>query len=246
MPPDGYLIREMSPRDRPRERLLQGGAGQLSDRELVAVLLRTGCPGSSVLSIAGELLHERGGLAGLLDTAPEELQRDGLGPAKAATLLAAVEIGRRLSSSRLLRRRIRRPDEVARHVRLAYSRKDQEVMGALYVDSRGRVVAERELYRGTIARALVEPREVLKHAFLTGASGLILFHTHPSGDPTPSLEDVEFTRHLAKACAAVDVALMDHLIVGHAGAWISLKDRGLIRGRRRDDDGEEVCEAGVR
>lgn len=242
MSPDGYLIRELSPDERPRERLLKRGAGQLTDRELVAVLLRTGCPGASVLSIASDLLRERGGLAGLLDSAPKELQRDGLGPAKAATLLAAMEIGRRLSSSRLTRRRLGRSDEVARHVRLTYSRKDQEVMGAFYVDARGRMLAERELYRGTIARALVEPREVLKHAFLTGASGLVLFHTHPSGDPTPSLEDVEFTRHLDKACAAVDVALMDHLIVGHAGAWISLKDRGLIQGRRREPDEEDVCE----
>ncbi len=242
MSPDGYLIRELSPDERPRERLLKRGAGQLTDRELVAVLLRTGYPGASVLSIANDLLRERGGLAGLLDTAPKELQRDGLGPAKAATLLAAMEIGRRLSSSRLTRQRMGRPDEVARHVRLTYSRKDQEVMGAFYVDARGRMVAERELYRGTIARALVEPREVLKHVFLNGASGLVLFHTHPSGDPTPSLEDVEFTRHLDKACAAVDVALMDHLIVGHAGAWISLKDRGLIQGRRREPDEEDVCE----
>lgn len=244
MSPDAFLIRELSPDERPRERLLKSGARQLTDRELVAVLLRTGYPGASVLSIARDLLRERGGLAGLLDTAPKELQRDGLGPAKAATLLAAVEIGRRLSSSRLDRRRMGRPDEVARHVRLTYTRKDQEVMGAFYVDARGRMVAERELYRGTIARALVEPREVLKHAFLTGASGLVLFHTHPSGDPTPSLEDVEFTRHLAKACKAVGVALMDHLIVGHAGAWISLKDRGLIR-ENDEDDGEEVCEAVV-
>ena len=244
MSADGYLIRELAPDDRPRERLLKRGARRLSDRELVAVLLRTGRPGASVLNMAEALLRERGGLAGLLDTEPKELQRDGLGPAKAATLLAAVEIGRRLSSSRLTRQRMRRPGEIARHVRLTYSRKDQEVMGAFYVDARGRLLAERELYRGTISRALVEPREVLKHAFLSGASGMVLFHTHPSGDPTPSLADVEFTRHLDKACAAVGIALMDHLIIGHAGAWLSLKDRGLIQGRPRDEDDEDdICES---
>lgn len=243
------MIRELPTDERPRERLLKRGGSVLTDRELIAVLLRTGRPGSSVLRLAEDLLEERGGLAGLLDSGLADLKRNGLGPAKAASLLAAVEIGRRLSSTQLDRQRMRRPEEVARHVRLTYSRRDQEVMGAFFTDTRGRLISERELYRGTLARALVEPREVLKQAFLCGASGVILFHTHPSGDPTPSLEDVEFTRHLDGACEAVGMVLMDHVIVGHVGKWISLKDRGLITGRRRDDyddedEDEDVCEAG--
>lgn len=236
------MICELPEADRPRERLLRRGAGHLQDRELLAVLLRTGRPGTSALGLADELLGERGGLAGLLDVGVGQLRREGLGPAKAATLMAALEIGRRLSSSQLHRRRLGRPGDVARHIALTYTRRDQEVMGALYVDVRGRLLAERELYRGTLSRALVEPRQVLKEAFFCGAAGLVLFHTHPSGDPTPSLEDVEFTRQLAEACDVVDVALMDHLIVGHAGRWVSMKDRGLIPQTRPksdswDDDG---------
>ena len=227
MPPGAFLIRELPEAERPRERLYSQGCGALSDGELLAVLLRTGGRGRSALHLATDLLKECGGLPGLLDRQPRDLERRGLGPAKAASILAAVEVGRRLARVHegIGAPMLRNPLAVAQHVRLTYARRDQEVMGAFYLDTRGCLLAERELYRGTINRAAVEPREVLKEALLCGALSVILFHTHPSGDPTPSLEDLEFTRQLAAACEVVGVALTDHLIVGHAGRWISLKQR---------------------
>jgi DNA repair protein RadC len=226
VPPGAFLIRELPETERPRERIYAQGCAALSDVELVAVLLRTGARGRSSLQIAIELLKEHGGLAGLLDRRPPDLERAGLGKAKAATVLAAVEIGRRLTRVPVSREvNLRHPLAVVRHVRMTYARRDQEVMGAFLLDTRGRLLAERELYRGTINRAAVEPREVLKEALLAGAVGVVLFHTHPSGDPTPSLEDLEFTRQLADACKVVGLKLMDHLIVGHAGSWTSLRER---------------------
>jgi DNA repair protein RadC len=227
VPPTDYMIKELPDDERPRERLLEWGAQTVSDAELVAVLLRTGCRGTSAITLATELLLSAGGLTGLLGADPRSLRRPGLGGAKAASLLAAVEIGRRLARAELPKREpLNRPASVARYVNLRYGAGDQEVMGALFVDIRNRLLSEREIFRGTLNRAAVEPREILKEGLLRGAAGVVLFHTHPSGDPSPSGEDVLFTRRMAEAGEVVGVRLVDHLIVGRGGRWASLKDRG--------------------
>jgi DNA repair protein RadC len=138
-----------------------------------------------------------------------------------------LEIARRLARSAVDRGRepLNRPDEIARYLNLRYRVRDQEVMGALFLDNRGRFLGEREIYRGTIDRAAVEPREVLKECLLRGASGVIIFHTHPSGDPAPSVDDVEFTRLMAAAARVVGVRLVDHLVLGDGGSWASVRDR---------------------
>jgi DNA repair protein RadC len=115
---------------------------------------------------------------------------------------------------------------VARYLCLRYGRSDQEIMGALFLDSRHRLISESELFRGTLARASVEPRPVLKEGLLRGAAALLLFHTHPSGDPTPSAEDLAFTRRMAEAGEVIGIRLLDHLILGSASRWISLRQRG--------------------
>lgn len=224
---NGTRLTDVPKEERPRERLLACGSDAVSDVELIAVLLRTGTPGNSALRLAHEVMRERGGLAGLLDTRPAHLRRFGLGPAKAASVLAAVEVGRRIAHLDLPDRQpMERPEAVARFIAMRYSRRDQEVVGTLYLDARNRLVAHEELYRGTISRAVVEPRKVLVEALQRAASGVILFHTHPSGDPTPSSEDLLFTRRLADSGEVVGVTLVDHLIVGHGGRWVSLKERG--------------------
>lgn len=228
MPPVELMIRELPEGERPRERLLEQGSGALSDAELIAVMLRTGRVGASAIQMAMELLRESGGLSGLLGATPLMLRRNGLGPAKAASLLAAIEIGRRLAREQILDREpMSRPAEVARYLSLRYRLRDQEVMGAIFLDSRKRLLSDKEIYRGTIDRAAVEPREVLKECLLRGASGLILFHTHPSGDPSPSLDDIEFTRRMAQAADMIGVILVDHLILASSGRWVSLKERGI-------------------
>ncbi|HVR95077.1 MAG TPA: DNA repair protein RadC [Thermoanaerobaculia bacterium] len=228
MPPVELMIRELPEGERPRERLLEQGSGALSDAELIAVMLRTGRVGVSAIQMALELLRESGGLSGLLGATPLMLRRSGLGPAKAASLLAAIEIGRRLAREQILDREpMARPAEVARYLSLRYRLRDQEVMGAIFLDTRKRFLSDKEIYRGTINQAVVEPREVLKECLLRGATGLVLFHTHPSGDPSPSADDIEFTRRLAQAANVIGVLLVDHLILASSGRWVSLKERGI-------------------
>jgi DNA repair protein RadC len=223
----GQVIAEIPLRERPRERLVAGGAGVLSDEELVAVLLRTGAPGISVVGMARQLMDQHGGLTGLLGATLATLRRRGLGEAKAASLIAAVEIGRRLAQGEVRNRKVlARPAEVARYLLLRYQQRDQEVMGALFLDARHRLIGEREIFRGTLHRAAVEPREILKDCLLRGASGVALFHTHPSGDPTPSAEDLLFTRRMAEAAEVIGVELVDHLVLGAPGRWVSLRERG--------------------
>jgi DNA repair protein RadC len=221
-----YMIRELPACERPRERLLEQGSRALSDAELVAVLLRTGRAGTSAMQMALELLGDCGGLTGLPEATALTLRRSGIGPAKAASLLAAVEIARRLAREQLPDREpLTRPAEVVRYLALRYRERDQEVMGALFLDIRNRLVGEREIFRGTLNRAAVEPREILKEALLRGAAGVVLFHNHPSGDPTPSTEDLLFTKRMAEAGDLVGVRLVDHLILGSGRRWASLRDR---------------------
>lgn len=224
--PDTWLIRELPESERPRERLLEQGSGALSDAELIAVLLRNGYRGTSAVQIARELLDEKGGLAGILGATPQMLRRPGVGKAKAAGLLAALEIARRLARKEIGERdTLSRPAEIARYLNLRYQMRDQEVMGALFLDTRNRMLGDRELYRGTLDRALVEPREVLKECLLRGASGVIIFHTHPSGDPTPSSEDTDFTLKMAEAAKAVGIKLHDHIVLARSGRWVSIRDQ---------------------
>ena len=221
------MLKTMPESDRPRERLLREGGRALSDGELVAVLLRTGRPGRSALDMARELLSERGGLAGLATADGSSLRRRGLGEAKMAAVLAACEIARRLAKARLANRDVFvNPASTAAYLVLRYASADQEVFGALYLDVRNRLIAEGEVFRGTLGKTLVEPRAILKEGLLRSASGVVVFHNHPSGDPTPSTEDLEFTRRMAAAGEVVGIRLVDHLILGAAGRWTSLQRRG--------------------
>jgi DNA repair protein RadC len=114
---------------------------------------------------------------------------------------------------------------VATYLALRYCGLDQEVMGALFLDTKNHLLAEREIFRGTLSRTAVEPRAVIKQGLLCDAAGLLLFHTHPSGDPSPSAEDLLFTRRMVEAGDLMGIRLVDHLVVGGAGRWVSLRER---------------------
>ncbi len=216
----------------PIQRLWRRGLRALSDSELVSLLLRTGAAGRSALETAQEMLGDHG-LAGLLQL--DEINRGpqrGVGEAKAASVLAAVELGRRLTRLQMPQRRpLDNTQRVADYLWLRYHQCDQEVVGALYLDVRDRLMGEREHYRGSISRAAVEPRAILKAAVVQNAAAFILFHTHPSGDPAPSVEDLAFTRQLTNAGEELGISLLDHLILGTGGRFVSLKQRSLVRAR---------------
>jgi DNA repair protein RadC len=199
----------------------------VTDAEVLGVLLAGGRVHRASLRLARELLSELGGLAALPGASRTTLRHRGLRDAQASVLLAAFEIACRLARQRVpVRHPLTRPDEVARFLQLRYRQRDQEVMGALFLDARHRLLGEQEIFRGTLHRAAVEPREILKQCLLRGAGGFVLFHTRPSGDPTPRPEDLRFTRRLADAAALVGVNLLDHLVLGTAGQWESLFARG--------------------
>jgi DNA repair protein RadC len=213
--------------DVPGARLLRSGGEALSDAELLAVLVGGGRGGDRSLKLARGLLDEQGSLSALATATPAVLRHQGIPGAGAATLLAALELACRLAKEQIPDSvPLSRPAQVARYLVLRYQQRDQELMGALFLDVRHRLIGEKEIYRGTLHRAAVEPREILKECLLRGAAGFVLFHTHPSGDPTPSSEDLLFTRRMADAAAIVGVELVDHLVLGATGRWVSLRERG--------------------
>jgi len=223
-------MRDLPADERPRERLLRLGPSALTHEELVALLLRTGTPAESALERSRTLLAAHGGLAGLAGASPEELSREpGVGPVRAATIAAAIEIARRLPAETLAGRDLlNEPRLVKEYLRQAQSDDSQERTGALFLNARNRLLKnDPEIYRGTLDRAVVEPREILRRALIGRAAGVILYHNHPSGDPTPSREDREFTRRLASASEAVGVRLLDHIVVGREGC-VSFREAGLM------------------
>jgi len=212
----------------PRERLLRHGAQALSDEELLAVLLRNGCPGRSALEVACGLLKRAGGLPGLLAADRVALGEYGASEGRASIVLAALEVTHRLRRARLARRNLLSdPAAVAHYLALRLRGEGQEILGALYLDARNRLSAEREIFRGTLTRAAAEPAAILKEAIRHNAARFIVFHNHLSGDPTPSKEDLAFTRRLAHAASIVDIGLADHVILGEPGQWVSLGRRGV-------------------
>jgi DNA repair protein RadC len=223
-------IQDMPSDDRPRERLLAVGPAALSNEELVALLLRTGSRGESALDRARRLLASHGGLAGLCGSTAIELAAEaGIGPARAAVLGATFEIARRLPAATIAGRDLlNEPRLVKDFLRRAQADDTQERTGALFLNARNRLLKnDPEIYRGTLDRAVVEPREILKRALLARAAGLILYHNHPSGDPSPSREDREFTRRLSTAAEALGIRLLDHVVVGRDGC-LSFREAGLL------------------
>ena len=215
--------------ERPRERLLAHGAERLSDAELLAILLRTGCKGSSALDLARTLLGEFGSLQSMLHSPPRRLQAArGLGQAKAAQLAAALELARRSLAERMTERSVlSSPAAVSDYLRLRLGGRPHEVFAAIFLDAQHRVIAIEELFRGTLTQTSVYPREVAKCALDHNAAAVILAHNHPSGLAEPSRADELLTRTLKAALAMIDVQLLDHFIVT-ASASMSFAERGLV------------------
>jgi DNA repair protein RadC len=220
-------LRDLPPAERPRERLVLNGPLSLSSRELLAILVGSGTRRRSALDLAEQLLQC--GLRGLRGSSVEELRRvSGLGTAKAARILAALELGARLASEgRSPTPSFRAPEETARYLLPRYGARPVETFGLLALDVRHRLKKEAVISVGCLTSSLVHPREVFQEAVVSRAAALVLFHNHPSGDPEPSAEDLSLTRRLAAAGTLMGIEVLDHLILG-AGRYVSLKQRGLL------------------
>ncbi|MCW5875643.1 MAG: DNA repair protein RadC [Anaerolineales bacterium] len=226
-----YRIADLPAAERPRERLRQQGAQSLSTAELLAVLLRTGVPGESAVRLGERLLGHFGGLAGLQRADFAEVQsQHGLGEAKAATLKAAIELGRRLAVQEPGERpAISGPADAAALVQYEMAGLEQEHLRAILLDTRNKVIAIEEVSQGTLNSAQVRIAELFKAAIRRNAAALILVHNHPSGDPTPSADDIALTRQVREAGRLLEIEVLDHLIIGQ-GRYVSLKEQKLAFG----------------
>jgi DNA repair protein RadC len=221
------VIADLPIDERPRERLMRHGAATLSDAELIAILIGSGMRGKNAVEVARDIIDQ--GIVGIARREVAEIAAvSGVGPAKAARIAAAVELGRRLSSFRGEERDpVRDPEAIARHLIARYSHHVQERLGAVFLDAKNRIIREREVYVGTLNMTTVSTRDVLRLALQENAAAVIIFHNHPSGDPAPSAEDLLFTKKMFEAGGLMGIDVLDHLILG-ANRWVSLRQRGAM------------------
>jgi DNA repair protein RadC len=223
-----YRITDLHESDRPRERLASLGPQALSNAELIAILLRVGVKGENAVTVGQRLLKTFGGLGGLHRAPFTELMRQhGLGEAKASQIKAAIELGRRLTlESPEERPTINSPADAAALVAYEMSALEQEHLRVILLDRRNRILETVEIYKGSVNSSQVRVGEIFKEAIRKNAPALIVIHNHPSGDPTPSPDDVAVTRAIVQAGKMLDVDVLDHMVIGQ-GRWVSLKERGL-------------------
>lgn len=227
----GYrlTIKELPEDLRPRERMFQVGSQGLSNAELLAILLRTGNQGESALDLANRILKEGQGLEFLARASLEELTRiQGIGIAKASQIKAAVELGRRLALYKAEQTfTINSPESAASLLMDEMRFLDREHFKVVLLNTKNNVIGINTVSVGSLSASVVHPRELFKQAILKSAAALILAHNHPSGDPTPSREDLEVTKRLVEAGDLLGIQVLDHLIIGN-GRYVSLKAQGLL------------------
>ena len=223
-----YRISDLAADDRPRERLEKLGPASLAKAELLAILLRVGVRGENVVQVSERLLSKYKGITGLHRAPFEELVNEhGLGRAKAATIKAALELGYRMTREEFTAEPvINSPGDAAALVAYELCGLEQEHLRVMLLDTRNRVTAIIEVYIGSVNSSQVHVGELFRSAIRRNASAIIVVHNHPSGDPTPSPDDVAVTRAIVQAGKLLDVEVLDHLVIGH-GKWVSLKERGL-------------------
>ena len=225
------LLRELPEEERPREKMLRKGASFLSNRELLAILIRTGTKELPVTDLADRVLALRPeGLAALADCTPEELsQLPGMGIAKACQITAALELGRRIATApREKRVQIHDPAVVANLFMEEMRHRKQEVFRVLLLNTRHEILTIQEVSVGDLSSSIAHPREVFRDAVRRSAACIVAAHNHPSGSPEPSRNDLRITRRLAETGAILGIPLLDHIIIGD-GEYISLREQGYLQ-----------------
>jgi DNA repair protein RadC len=221
-------IREMPTSERPRERLVEYGSKNLSNTELIAILLRTGSAGENVITLSARLLTRFGGLAGLGKAAFAELCGErGLSEAKACQLLAALELGRRYISlapeERII---ISTPQDAANLVTGEMGTLEQEHLRVILLNTRNEVLSTHEVYVGNVNSSVVRPAEVFRPAVRNNATSLIVVHNHPSGNPAPSDDDIAITADLVESGKLLGIEVLDHLVIGSGQRYVSMNESG--------------------
>lgn len=223
------MIRDVHIADRPRERLIRQGAGSLSNQELMAILLRTGTKEESVLMLANRILKSFDKIQDFKDATVEEMTAiKGIGEAKAVQILAAVELGKRIyrkhSEGRYV---IKSPEDAAAYLMTDMSSLVQEHFVVLFLNVKNEVLHKQTIFIGSLNSSIVHPREIFREAVKRSAASIICAHNHPSGNPSPSPEDIEVTQRLVEAGSIIGIELLDHLIIGDH-RFISLKEKGYM------------------
>lgn len=224
-------IKDLPLSERPRERLEHYGAGALATSELLAIILRTGVGGENVINLATRLLAQFGGLGGLSKADFAQISAiKGMGQAKTAQVKAALELGRRLvSASPEERPQVKSPTDVANLLLLEMGALEHEEMRVLFLDTKSRVLGVSTIYMGSLHTAWLRVGELFREAVRRNCAAIIIVHNHPSGDPTPSPDDVKITQEIAKAGELLGIEVLDHLVIG-SQRYVSLKERGLAFG----------------
>jgi DNA repair protein RadC len=222
-----YRITDFAESERPRERLARLGSKSLSNAELLAILLRVGVRGENAVQVAQRLLKTFGGITGLHRAAFDEVcAQYGVSTAKAAQIKAALELGNRMKQENIERGSIHSPDEAAQLILYEMSALDQEELWVMLLDTRNHFLMNETVYRGSLNSSQVRVGELFKSAVRRNAASIIVAHNHPSGDPTPSPDDIAVTRAIVEAGKLLDIDVLDHLVIG-GGKYVSLKERGL-------------------
>jgi DNA repair protein RadC len=221
-------MKAVAAHDRPREKLARAGASSLGDNELVAVVLAQGRAGTSVLDLANALLERLGGVTGVGRARYDDLMRvSGIGPARAAQLLAAVELGRRTVSRRPEDRlKVTSPRVIGEYLLARFGNRPVEQFGVVLLDTKHRLMRATVLSVGTLDASVVHPREIFREAIAANAAALVLFHNHPSGDPEPSFDDTRLTERFMSAGVLMGIDVLDHVILGD-GRYFSYRERAL-------------------
>lgn len=223
------MIKDVPKEDRPRERLLKYGASHLSNQELLAILLASGTKNESVMELSNRVLVHFEGINLLSNAAIEELTAiRGIGPAKGITILAATELGKRMNSYKPDKRyTIRSPEDGADYIMEEMRSLVQEHFVVIFLNTKNQIIHSQTIFIGSLNASIVHPREVFREAVKRSAASIICAHNHPSGDPTPSQEDIHVTRRLVESGKMIGIELLDHLIIGDR-KFISLKEKGYL------------------
>jgi DNA repair protein RadC len=225
------MLKDLPNDERPREKLLTRGVQSLSNAELLAILLRTGTKEDSVMRVAEKLLieYQANGLASIANLSPRDFSKiKGIGMVKAITVIAAMELGKRLATNPTNERYvIRSPKDVADYMMARLRYENKEYFISILLNTKNQVLASPTISIGSLNASIVHPREIFREAIHYAAASIILIHNHPSGDPNPSKEDLFVTEKLMKAGNLMDIAVLDHVIIGD-NKYISLKESGII------------------